>query len=104
MRGSHGVEKIDGTSMAATAMLFDNVLIAGRSGADFYNRIVVVSADAASMWCPGTESNRRHRDFQSRALPTELPGPARSRVYRAGSRPLSSVMSSSSETDGPGMR
>jgi hypothetical protein len=23
---------------------------------------------------PGTESNRRHRDFQSRALPTELPG------------------------------
>ena len=28
-------------------------------------------------WCPGTESNRRHRDFQSRALPTELPGQAR---------------------------
>jgi hypothetical protein len=26
-------------------------------------------------WCPGTELNRRHRDFQSRALPTELPGP-----------------------------
>ena len=25
-------------------------------------------------WCPGTESNCRHRDFQSRALPTELPG------------------------------
>ena len=25
-------------------------------------------------WCPGTELNRRHRDFQSRALPTELPG------------------------------
>lgn len=25
-------------------------------------------------WCPGTESNRRHRDFQSLALPTELPG------------------------------
>ena len=23
---------------------------------------------------PGTELNRRHRDFQSRALPTELPG------------------------------
>jgi hypothetical protein len=28
-------------------------------------------------WCPGTESNRRHRDFQSRALPTELPGLSR---------------------------
>ena len=26
--------------------------------------------------CPGTESNRRHGDFQSPALPTELPGPA----------------------------
>ena len=25
------------------------------------------------MW-PGTESNRRHEDFQSSALPTELPG------------------------------
>jgi hypothetical protein len=25
-------------------------------------------------WCPGTESNRRHKDFQSFALPTELPG------------------------------
>ena len=26
-------------------------------------------------WWPGTESNRRHADFQSAALPTELPGP-----------------------------
>src|SRR5258708_11289082 len=25
-------------------------------------------------WCPGTESNCRHADFQSAALPTELPG------------------------------
>ena len=25
-------------------------------------------------WCPGTESNRGHGDFQSPALPTELPG------------------------------
>src|SRR5688500_9706586 len=24
-------------------------------------------------WCRGTELNPRHRDFQSRALPTELP-------------------------------
>ena len=30
--------------MAATATLFDNVLIGGRSGADLYNRIFVVSA------------------------------------------------------------
>ena len=27
--------------------------------------------------CPGTELNRRHADFQSAALPTELPGQAR---------------------------
>ncbi len=26
------------------------------------------------MWWPGTELNRRHGDFQSPALPTELPG------------------------------
>ncbi len=29
-------------------------------------------------WCPGAGSNHRHRDFQSRALPTELPGHSRS--------------------------
>src|SRR3546814_3965158 len=40
----HSVEKIGGTSMAATATLFDNGLIGGRSGADLYNRIFVVSA------------------------------------------------------------
>ena len=28
------------------------------------------------MWCPGAESNHRHCDFQSHALPTELPGRA----------------------------
>ncbi len=31
-------------------------------------------SDFKMEWCPGTELNRRHRDFQSRALPTELPG------------------------------
>lgn len=46
MSGVHSVEKIGGTSMAATATLLDNVLIAGRSGADLYNRIFVVSAYA----------------------------------------------------------
>ena len=32
-------------------------------------------------WCPGAELNHRHADFQSAALPTELPGhfPARGR-------------------------
>ena len=27
-----------------------------------------------SIWWPGGESNSRHKDFQSSALPTELPG------------------------------
>ena len=31
----------------------------------------------ALAWCPGAESNRRHEDFQSSALPTELPGLAK---------------------------
>ncbi len=35
-------------------------------------------------WCPGAESNHRHCDFQSHALPTELPG----RAPREGPRPI----------------
>ncbi|KQN09455.1 aspartate kinase [Sphingobium sp. Leaf26] len=46
MSNIHSVEKIGGTSMAATATLFDNVLIGGRKDADLYNRIFVVSAYA----------------------------------------------------------
>ena len=46
MSGRHSVEKVGGTSMSATSTLFDNVLIAGRSGPDLYNRIFVVSAYA----------------------------------------------------------
>lgn len=42
----HVVEKIGGTSMAATETVFENVLIAGRHGADLYGRIFVVSAYA----------------------------------------------------------
>src|SRR5512132_3711738 len=34
-------------------------------------------------WCPGAESNHRHADFQSAALPTELPGRAPSAARRA---------------------
>ena len=34
----------------------------------------VFNACKAFNWWPGTESNRRHKDFQSSALPTELPG------------------------------
>ena len=43
---NHSVEKIGGTSMAATDTLFENVLIADRKDDDLYNRIFVVSAYA----------------------------------------------------------
>ncbi len=33
-------------------------------------------------WCPGAESNHRHCDFQSHALPTELPGHFQGREAR----------------------
>ena len=46
MRQGHSVEKIGGTSMAATETLLENVLIAGRSGDGLYGRIFVVSAYA----------------------------------------------------------
>ena len=35
-------------------------------------------------WCEGAELNRRHRDFQSLALPTELPSHRKSVVRQAG--------------------
>jgi aspartate kinase len=44
MSGRHSVEKIGGTSMAATDTVFENVLIGGREGADLYGRVFVVSA------------------------------------------------------------
>ena len=33
------------------------------------------------LWCPGTDLNCRHGDFQSPALPTELPGLQRGVSY-----------------------
>src|SRR5690606_22532991 len=50
-----------------------------------------------SEWCPGTESNRRHCDFQSHALPTELPGQVRGPARVPGSAVGASA-------DGPGAR
>jgi hypothetical protein len=40
-----------------------------------------------SAWCPGAELNHRHCDFQSHALPTELPGhPGRAACLRRDGR------------------
>ena len=36
----------------------------------FSNQLILLR----KLWCPGAESNHRHADFQSAALPTELPG------------------------------
>src|SRR5271165_3528566 len=45
-------------------------------------------------WCPGAELNHRHTDFQSVALPTELPGRLVRGAYRGNSAFLSSRASS----------
>ena len=42
---------------------------------------VALRFSRAKKWWLGTESNRRHADFQSAALPTELPSHARDRNY-----------------------
>ena len=38
----------------------------------------------AIFWCPETDLNRRHADFQSAALPTELSGPSLAMLSKAG--------------------
>src|SRR5882757_6184174 len=46
-----------------------------------FRRLVEVSGRHWTLiWWPGRELNPRHADFQSAALPTELPGLSKSRV------------------------
>ena len=55
-------------------------------------------------WWPRTESNCRHRDFQSRALPTELPGHGASdlsRSARPGLEELEAPTGRSQRVSGP---
>src|SRR4051812_37784257 len=60
------------------------------------------------VWCPGTELNRRHEDFQSSALPTELPGPEGGREKRARKIPCASggvnAAPSAVHSEGAGIR
>ena len=53
-------------------------------------------------WCPGAESNHRHEDFQSTALPTELPGQKRG-IQREG-RVLNPRTLHASSNARPGIR
>src|SRR5471032_1727917 len=51
-----------------------------------FRRLVEVCGRRWTMkWWPGAELNRRHADFQSAALPTELPGRAKPLIYQRSS-------------------
>ena len=45
------------------------------------NRRKFFSAVKDPLWCLGAESNHRHEDFQSSALPTELPRQIKSALH-----------------------
>ena len=44
-------------------------------------KVALYQMSYTRVWCPGPELNQRHADFQSAALPTELPG---HRMWRRG--------------------
>ena len=46
-----------------------------KNGSTNQNRGHGMNRKPLILWCRGTESNCRHGDFQSPALPTELPRP-----------------------------
>ena len=45
------------------------------------SEILIVIKIFKQEWCPEVESNHRHKDFQSFALPTELSGQIRKKNY-----------------------
>ena len=49
-------------------------------------KVALYQMSYTRIWCPGPESNQRHADFQSAALPTELPGRAAKGVFPSGAR------------------
>ena len=45
-----------------------------------HGKVALYQMSYARKWCPEPESNQRHGDFQSPALPTELSGQVASRI------------------------
>jgi hypothetical protein len=95
--GWGGYDSANAVAFSAAGVIADNLLRSGHGtlsldggvgwGTDEGETVPAISprsrqCAAASeevivgCWCPGAESNHRHADFQSAALPTELPGPA----------------------------
>ena len=65
-------------------------LIAPTSYFEQTQKSPVVKLGLFERWCPEAESNHRHEDFQSSALPTELSGQSLSpRCEEARIKPLS---------------
>ena len=67
------------TSQLLYQLSYTGTKMAGVSGfepenADTKNRCLTAWLYPNIKWCPETESNCRHEDFQSSALPTELSG------------------------------
>ena len=73
-----------GAARYATARVFNGCL-----------PVAMLSVTAVEVWWPGTELNRRHADFQSAALPAELPGRGKLQCSRSPRHAFCNVSSAS---------
>ena len=70
MRSASSCAMMKTESGSGAAAVIGDLRICGRSGPASSS----ATFRRSEGWCPGAESNHRHCDFQSHALPTELPG------------------------------